>query len=236
MRATPSGSPRAQQASAGSTQRGREGPPRARNSDGDGAGELAELDGFVAQAAGAGVELGEVEQALGQIAEAARLGERLLDVGAQHRQVGIGGPHLVRGELEDALQRRQRRAQLVRGGRDERAPRVLLLGEPLLQARRRRGRARRARRGGCRRRRAVRRARRRRASRCSSARSRRSIRPLSSRPGDQREREAGQRGARERLLDHGVGAARRPRAAGAAPARRARRRSAAGSRRSRSRR
>ena len=56
--------------------------------------------------------------------------ERLADVLLDALRV-VG---LVDGQLEQGLQRRQRRPQLVRGGGDEHAPRVLLLREPLLQA------------------------------------------------------------------------------------------------------
>ena len=54
--------------------------------------------------------------------------ERLLDVLLD--ALGVG---LVDGQLEQVLQARQRRPQLVRGGRDEHAAGVLLLREPLLQ-------------------------------------------------------------------------------------------------------
>ena len=50
-------------------------------------------------------------------------------------------------QLDRALQRRQRRAQLVRGGRDERAPRRLLAAQLALHAWPARGRGRRPRRG-----------------------------------------------------------------------------------------
>ena len=92
------------------------------------AAQLAELDGLVAQR-DVGVEPAEVEQLAGQPPEAPQLA-----LGAVHLAPGVllvesAVAQVLLEQLDRALQRRQRRAQLVRGGRHERAPRRLLAAQ-----------------------------------------------------------------------------------------------------------
>ena len=92
------------------------------------AAQLAELDGLVAQRH-VGVEPAEVEQLAGQPPEAPQLA-----LGALHLAPGVllvetAVAQVLLEQLDRALQRGQRRAQLVRGRRDERAPRRLLAAQ-----------------------------------------------------------------------------------------------------------
>ena len=92
------------------------------------AAQLAELDGLVAQRH-VGVEPAEVEQLAGQPRQAPQLA-----LGALHLAPGVllvepAVAQVLLEQLDRALQRGQRRAQLVRGGRHERAPRRLLAAQ-----------------------------------------------------------------------------------------------------------
>ncbi len=72
----------------------------------------------------------EVEQVGGQPPEPARLGPGPREQRPRVVEVGLGALEVVLEQLEHPLERGQRRAQLVRGGGHERAPRLLLLLEP----------------------------------------------------------------------------------------------------------
>ena len=103
----------------------------ARHSSPSSTGSRAHRDG--------GVEAAEVEQLGREAAEAAQLGLR-----ARELLLGVVGveaavAQVLLEQLERPLQRRERRPQLVRGGRDERAPRRLLAAQRLLHRRERPG-------------------------------------------------------------------------------------------------
>ena len=104
----------------------------------DGARELAELDRLGAQR-DRGVEPREVEQLLGERREAQQLAPRGRDLALGVGHVGVDLVEVLRQQLHRALEHRQRRAQLVRRGRHERAPRRLLAAQLLLHARQRAG-------------------------------------------------------------------------------------------------
>ena len=99
---------------------------------GHGARDLAQLDRLGAQLHG-GVEPREVEQLAGQHRQPAQLAPGALDLLLGVGEVAAVAQVLVE-QLHRALEHRQRRAQLVRGGGDERAPRRLLAAQLLLHA------------------------------------------------------------------------------------------------------
>ena len=84
-----------------------------------------------------GVEPAEIEQVGGQPRQPARLRPRPLEQRARVVEIGVGAVQVLVEQLEHPLQRGQRRAQLVRGGRDERAASLLLLAQLALHQRER---------------------------------------------------------------------------------------------------
>ena len=95
--------------------------------------QLAELDRLRAQLDG-GVEPAEVEQLAGQRREPAQLAARVGDLELGVLDVHAPVAQVLLEQLHRALEHGQRRAQLVRGGGDERAPRDLLAPQRLLHA------------------------------------------------------------------------------------------------------
>ena len=91
----------------------------------DPAGDLAQVRALGAQLERAGLELGEVEQ-VGR--EPAEPGDLLADLADEHHP-RLLVELLVLEQLEEPADREDRRAQLVRGRRDEAAARGLELGE-----------------------------------------------------------------------------------------------------------
>jgi hypothetical protein len=103
---------------------------------GDRAAQLGELDGLLAQRH-RGVEAAEVEQLAGQRREPAQLAPCARDLALRIGLIERAVAQVVLQQLDRPLQRGQRRAQLVRGGRHERAPRGLLAAQLALHARQR---------------------------------------------------------------------------------------------------
>ena len=102
------------------------------------AAQLAELDGLVAQRH-VGVEAAEVEQLAGQPRQAPQLALGALHLAAGVLLVEPAVAQVLLEQLDRALQRGQRRAQLVRRRRDERAPRRLLAAQLALHGGQRAG-------------------------------------------------------------------------------------------------
>ena len=139
MRATAPGSPCAQQGSGGCDLH-RDvalGRPQL-ELRGDRAAELAELQRLAAQRH-LGVQAAEVEQVRGEVRERMRLLARPRRALARVLEVQLRGVEVVLEQLQHPVERGQRGAQLVRGGRHERPPGRLLAAQLRLHARERAG-------------------------------------------------------------------------------------------------
>ena len=108
--------------------------------------DLAEVDGLVLDVHPARVEPGEIEQVGGELRQPVDLLAHRLEELLPRRLVDV----LVRHQLEEAAEREERRAQLVRRVRDELAARAVELARAGRACARTRPRARRARRCPCR--------------------------------------------------------------------------------------
>ena len=86
-----------------------------------------------------GVEPGEVEQVGGEVLEAAQLALGARDLRVRVLEVDAALGEVVVEQLEHPLEQGQRRAQLVRRGGDERAPRLLLAAQRRVHRRQRAG-------------------------------------------------------------------------------------------------
>ena len=113
----------------------------------DGAHDLAQLDRLRAQRHG-GVEAREVEQLARERRQPVELGARVVHLAQRVELVEPARADVLLEQLHRALEHRQRRAQLVRGGRDERAPRASPGGAAPPACASARARGRRPRRGG----------------------------------------------------------------------------------------
>ena len=98
--------------------------------------QLAQLDRLGSER-DVGIDAAQVEQIGRQAAETARLRPGALEQVLGVRQVGLLVEQPLGKQLEHPIERGQRRAQLVRGGRNERSPRLLLVAQPALHDRER---------------------------------------------------------------------------------------------------
>ena len=90
------------------------------------AGEAREIDGLRLDVQSAGVELGQVEQIVGELRQPTDLARHGVEELASCRLVEV----FVLQQLEEAAEREERCPQLVRGVGDELAPRMIQTREP----------------------------------------------------------------------------------------------------------